>query len=262
MGVSLSIIVTCVMLAQIDSRPVAADEPAMSKVANVIVCGIDRPFRLSEPFRPEPWWPVGAAMLRNLGRDHIVAYGKDVPALVADIERQLDVGEFTAIGRLEIWTHGGPGYFRIASRRCFFDLFDERLAKPPDVVALCRLRDLLTDDAIVHFRSCSTFQGMKGHAIALTASRFFCATGKAITVMGHTRPTGLTHPGWKKITPGATPNWSLQDGIFESEIEGVEILIRDLLRIFTAYAYDIIPAIVESESGWPGPLLGSPLKDR
>ncbi|MFN0138050.1 MAG: hypothetical protein ACKVS9_18255 [Phycisphaerae bacterium] len=262
MGLSISIVVTCAMLAQIESRLVAADEPAMSRVANVIVCGIDRPFRLSEPFRPEPWWPVGAAMLRNLGRDHIVAYGRDVPALVADIERRLAAGEFTAIGRLEFWTHGGPGYFRIASRRCFFDLFDERRARPPDAAALHRLRELLTDDAIVHFRSCSTFQGMKGHAIALTASRFFCATGKAITVMGHIRPTGLTHPGWKTITPGATPNWSLQDGIFESEIEGAEILIRDLLRIFTAYAYDLIPAIVESESGWPNTIFERPTASR
>lgn len=170
--------------------------------------------------------------------------------MVADIERQIVAGGYSGVARLEIWTHGGPGYFRIESRRCYFDLFDEQRARPADAAAVRRLRDLLTSDAIVHFRSCSTFHGMKGHAMATTASRFFCATGKSIVVMGHTRPTGLTHPGWKVVRPGGVPEWSLSDGDFEAEFEGNEILIRDLLRVFTAYLYEIVPAIYESDAVW------------
>lgn len=228
---------------QASSRPVASRRAEQPRSAVVIAYGIQKSFAWHECWRPEPWWPIGGELFRWFDHDKVICYGKDVPALVRNIELKLRAGKFQAIRRVEIWTHGSPGTFRIESIRHGYELFE----KPPPETrkALEKLRALLLDDAVVHFRSCSTFYGMRGHAIAVCASRFFCATGKSITIMGHTRPTGLTHPGWKTLHPGEIPDWPLEDGEFETKIPADWIILRDLARVLTGEGYEVVPWFIE-----------------
>lgn len=217
--------------------------PAARRDARVIVVGIDQTFDMAEPFAPEPWWPVGAAILRYFDHSVVAVSGKDVPDLVNRLDRRLAEGGFSGIRKIEVWTHGGAGWFRIQNRRQRADIFDGRNAALTR--ALSRLRELLAPGAIVHFRSCSTFRDRAGIAFADAAARFFNTGRRDVTVMGHTRPTGLQHPGWQTIPPGGRARWPASEGMFESEIYGVEILARDLLRIFTGHGYEVIPFVRE-----------------
>lgn len=213
------------------------------KDARVIVVGIDKPFDAAEPFAPEPWWPVGAAILHYFDHSVIAVSGKDVPDLVKRLDGKLADGGFTGIRKVEVWTHGGSGWFRIQGRRQRAEIFTDK--DGPVRTALTRLRDLLAPGAVVHFRSCSTFRDRAGIAFADAAARFFNTGRRDVTVMGHTRPTGLQHPGWQIIPPGQRARWSPSEGMLESELYGVEILARDLLRIFTGHGYEVIPFIRE-----------------
>lgn len=216
----------------------AAAQPASMppRDAKVIISGIDRRFDWRTPLKPEPWWPIGGAIFAYFDHTIIVARGRDVSDLVSNIETSLSDRGFRGISRIEVWTHGGPGYFRLQQRRWFADLFmtaDARVREP-----LERLRGRLCDGAVVHFRSCSTFQGPMGRTFAAAAQRFFTAGGRNVIVMGHTRPTGLTHPGWRTLYPACSPDWSLRDGGTESALEGGEIIVRDFARILTGGLYD------------------------
>lgn len=211
--------------------------------ARVIVCGVDRGFAWSNPFAPEPIWPVGGALFRYFDPSIVVVSGRDIAEIVARTEQQLDERGIPQIARIEFWTHGGVGWFRIQQRRHGLELFDRPTG--PTAAALGRLRDRLADDSVVHFRSCSTFHGMKGYAMAACASRYFNATGKHVVIMGHTRPTGITHPGWKTVLPGEVPRWRLDDGATERGLRGTQIVARDLSRIFSGYAYEAYPTAAE-----------------
>lgn len=224
--------------------PGPADDGAARNDARVIVAGIDKKFDPAEPFAPEPWWPVGAAILHYFDHSTIAVSGRDIPALVGSLDAKLAAGGFTGIRKLEIWTHGGSGWFRIQGRREKADIFE---AKPgPRGAALVRLRALLGPGAVVHFRSCSTFRDHAGIAFAEAAARFFNTGRHDVTVMGHTRPTGLQHPGWKIIPPGGRARWPASEGCFESQLYGVQILARDLARIFTGHGYEVVPFIREN----------------
>lgn len=220
-----------------------AANPAARRDARVIVVGIDQSFDMAEPFAPEPWWPVGAAILRYFDHSVVAVSGKDVPDLVRRLDRRLADGGFSGIRKLEVWTHGGAGWFRIQGRRQHADIFDGKNATLAR--AMSRLRELLAPGAVVHFRSCSTFRDRAGLTFADAAARFFNTGRRDVTVMGHTRPTGLQHPGWQTILPGGRARWPASEGLFESEIYGVEILARDLLRIFTGHGYEVIPFVRE-----------------
>lgn len=228
--------------AMAQSSPGAGHAPA-GRTARVIIVGIDRKFDASEPFAPEPWWPVGAAILHYFDHSVIAVRGKNLTEVVGNLDAKLADGGFSAIRKIEVWTHGGAGWFRIQDRRQRADIFEA--SNSTLAQALARLRDRLAPGAIVHFRSCSTFRDRVGIGFADAAAKFFNTGRRDITVIGHTRPTGLQHPGWQIIPPGERARWSPTEGTFESSIYGVEILSRDLLRIFTGHGYEIVPFVRE-----------------
>ena len=220
-------------LAQVEPPTTPANQtPPRSAV--VIVSGVDRAFSWAKPFRPEPWWPIGANLLGYFDHDVVLARGRDLAELVENIESGLRARGLKSIRRMEVWTHGQPGSFRIQRQHFGREIFTTRNARL--LGSLQTLRARLMGGAVIHFRSCVTFHGPDGRAFAEAASNFFNATGKGIIVMGHTRPTGLIHPGWKTLLPGRRATWSDREGTLEAPLENAEILVRDLLWICTGGA--------------------------
>lgn len=217
--------------------------PAPPRSAIVIVSGVDRAFDWAKPVRPEPWWPVGARLLRYFDHDVVLARGRDLPDLVSRLEAELRERRLASIRRVEIWSHGNPGTFRIQRQnlgREIFSTSDEKL-----LAALQTLRSRLAGGAVIHFRSCRTFHGRAGRAFAEAASRFFNVTGKGVIVMGHTRPTGLIHPGWRTLLPARRASWSDREGMLEAPLENAEILVRDLVWIGSGGAAECVPYLME-----------------
>jgi hypothetical protein len=224
----------------VQASPAAQAAP---RGAVVIVSGVDRGFNWAKPFRPEPWWPIGARILGYFDHDVVLARGRDLPELVEDIEASLRARGLNSIRRIEVWTHGQPGSFRIQRQHFGREIFTTRNARL--LGSLQTLRARLMGGAVIHFRSCVTFHGPEGRAFAEAASRFLNATGKGIILMGHTRPTGLIHPGWRTLLPGRRATWSDREGTLEAPLENAEILVRDLLWICTGGAAECAPYLIE-----------------
>ena len=223
--------------------PPRAESDATTRGAIVIVSGVDRAFEWAKPFRPEPWWPIGARMMEYFDRDVVLARGRDLPDLVNGLEATLRERGLRSIRRIEVWTHGNPGTFRIQRKHLGREIFTAR--DPRLLGALQTLRTRLAGGAVIHFRSCVTFHGPDGRRFAEEASRFFNATGKGIVLIGHTRPTGLIHPGARILLPGRRATWSDREGTLEAPLQNAEILVRDLIWICTGGAAECAPYLIE-----------------
>lgn len=224
--------------------PSATERDAPPRSAVVIVSGVDRSFEWNKPFRPEPWWPIGARLMGYFDRDVVLARGRDLPDLINGLEATLRQRGLKSIRRIEIWTHGNPGTFRIQRKHLGREIYTAR--DPKLLESLQMLRGLLTGGAVIHFRSCVTFHGPDGRAFAEETSRFFNATGKGVVVMGHTRPTGLIHPGARTLLPGRRAHWSDREGTLEAPLQNAEILVRDLVWICTGGTAECAPYLIES----------------
>lgn len=230
-----------VLMLQTASPATTGQHPATvdadDQAAIVIVAGGYRPFSLRDPFRPEPFWLLMAGLCEQVHPRVVAVYGRDLPDVLAAITATTRARGFRRIAHVEFWSHGGPGYFRVNHHRYRAAIFSGSQPGP----ALARLRAQLTDHAVVYWRCCSTFHGNAGRRFAQAASDYFNATGKSITVNGHTRPVGLTFPGRRALLPGRAPRWLPTEGRSERHLRGAAILARDLLRIVTGTLYDVIP---------------------
>ncbi len=225
----------------------SAASPAPARNATVIVIGSADPFDWRAPTRSEPFWLLGAIWCQRVFSNVAWVYAPNLQSLGPAMKQAAAERGYASVERIEFWCHGDSGYFRLERTRYRAAAF---LAPPPAVAAsLHQVRELLAPRATVHFRSCSTFQSEGGRAFAAAASRFFCAGGKRVTIVGCTRPTGLTQPGAHAVQPGEEPDWSAHEGAFEAELEGVWIGARDLLRIASGGAYDTLPWFYERV--WP-----------
>ncbi|MFH1746012.1 MAG: hypothetical protein ABIG44_03095 [Planctomycetota bacterium] len=219
----------------------APDNSSNPHAALVIIAGGYRPLTSTNLTRPEPYWLQLAHLYARLNPRVVVAYGHDLPAALDAVDDALRARGFEQIAAVEFWSHGNAGYFRINEHRYRAGIF----TKPSTALAprLKRLRAQLCDRASVHWRTCSTFHGEKGHRFAQAASKFFCATGKQVIVMGYTRPVGLTFPGGHALRPGQSPYWPVCEGRSEQGLRGVLVLARDLARLASATLYDLIPYV-------------------
>lgn len=225
----------------------AAAPPPTTRFATVIVIGSADPFDWRAPTRSEPFWLLGAIWYQRAFRNVAWVYAPNLESLGPAMKQAVAEIGCSHAERLEFWCHGDSGYFRLERSRYRAATF---LQPTPAVASsLHQVRELLAPRAVVHFRSCSTFQGPDGRAFAAAAARFFCASGKYVTIVGCTRPTGLTQPGAHRLRPGDEPDWSIREGAFEAELEGVWIGARDLLRIASGGAYDMLPWLYERV--WP-----------
>lgn len=227
-----------------DGRDAAAghaDPPPGS--AMVIMLGAAEGWDWRDPLRVEPFWFLGALWAERLIPNTVLAYAPDVPTLVDSIDDRLRSRALTRIGRVEFWCHGDTGYFRIGPKRYRAKALTE--PSPRLAAAWERLRCWLSPGAILHFRSCATLHSGPGQEFAAAASRYFNADGRNVTIVGYTRPTGLTQPGGHALRPGELPTWSAREGDAERTLADLWVAGRDLLRIVTGGGYDMLPAFAE-----------------
>jgi hypothetical protein len=201
--------------------------------AIVILIGIDRAFEWSGVMRPEPWWPRLAQLWRDGDPRVCVIRGGTLDEM---LRKAAAATTGRKIGRLEIWSHGGPGWFRIQQRRHFVDAL--RDDDSPLGRAWKDVRAALDADSIVVFRTCSTFHGPLGRGFARRAAELFAADGATRRVAGFTRPIAILQPGYCELA-GGEPGWPVREGAAEQSLEGGWILARDVVLFLIGSPYEI-----------------------
>jgi len=102
-------------------------------------------------------------------------------------------GKFESI---QYWGHGSPGDVWLAGNN-------------PSPTRFAVLKERLAPGAVIWFRTCSTFQGPRGHSFSgQLADMLNC------TVAGHTRIIGLLQGGLHTRQPNTYPSWPTTEGEF------------------------------------------------
>lgn len=108
------------------------------------------------------------------------------------------------INSIQFWGHGSPGRVWING-----DYLSARsiLASSSHREHLLNLKNRLSEDSLVWFRSCNVFSGKEGHLFASAFSKFMNCK-----VASHTYIVGPWQSGLHTITPEQEPSWSLEEG--------------------------------------------------
>lgn len=147
-------------------------------------------------------WHYGAHLYRGLGRVD-AAYGAAsfAEAFAWLAQHRAD----QPIEELQFWGHGKWG-------RIFIDAesLDRGWLEPrhPHHAAFRALRERLTSDALLWFRTCETLGAQAGQDFAAALSS---ATGARVA--GHTYVIGFFQSGLHCLSPGTTPSWSGAEGL-------------------------------------------------
>lgn len=150
-------------------------------------------------------WIVGGALYRALGRLDAV---KGVRSWAEALDWLCSVEPERSIAEVQYWGHGKWG--------CAFvdkDVLDERalLRGHPLFDKLARLAErVVSEDALLWFRTCETFGATGGLSFARTMTDFF-----GCRAAGHTYIIGPWQSGLHSLRPGETPRWSAHEGLVE-----------------------------------------------
>lgn len=100
------------------------------------------------------------------------------------------------ISQIQYWGHGSPGCVWLAQKLI-------------TVQQWLNIKAVLepSQDTLIWFRTCSTFQGSKGHAFSKAL-----ADGLGCTIGGHTRIIGPLQGGLHTRKPSADPSWPDSEG--------------------------------------------------
>jgi hypothetical protein len=147
-------------------------------------------------------WQYGTYLYRGLGRvdaAHGAQSFASALAWLAEHEPERQIRE------LQFWGHGKWG-------RIFVDgeALDRSVLAPthPHFRGFQRLRERLTPDALLWFRTCETLGAQAGHDFASALSD---ATGARVA--GHTFVIGFFQSGLHCLRPGQRPTWSTSEGL-------------------------------------------------
>lgn len=113
------------------------------------------------------------------------------------------------IDHIQFWGHGSPGKVWLNNEALSVDAFDG-----PYKDLLKAVRDRLTDDAVIWFRTCSTFGADRGRRFARR-----WAECMGCRVVAHTHNIGFFHGGLRSLRPGQDPGWPREEGIAEGTAE-------------------------------------------
>ena len=138
-------------------------------------------------------WTAGGRLYRKLRRvDHsqgFRAWHKLLGWLI-DYEPEQKISE------IQYWGHGGPGAVWLDGEA--LTAADNSAYEP----ILKQIAGRLTDDALIWFRTCSTFAGDEGKEFArVWAQKMDCR------IAAHVHNIGLFHSGLYTLGPGETAAW-------------------------------------------------------
>lgn len=153
--------------------------------------------------RLTPVWWVGAYLYGGLGRFDAWFGATSWPEALGWLG---SVGrDGRRIAEIQYWGHGNWGLARIGAE----PLDSSSLAAGhPHAKGLDAVRERLTPDATLWFRTCDTLGSARGHAFAARLTdRLGCA------VAGHTHVIGPWQSGLHKLAPGASPHWPASEGV-------------------------------------------------
>lgn len=102
--------------------------------------------------------------------------------------------EIQLFSSIQYWGHGSPGNVWMNGQ-------------PLQKEELLQLRNKLSAQSVLWFRTCSTFQGARGQKFAS-----YLANNLDCIIAGHTRIIGLLQGGLHTITPRTMPSWSVDEG--------------------------------------------------
>lgn len=118
------------------------------------------------------------------------------------------------IDTIQFWGHGTPG--RVWINNDFLSV-RSLLASSPHRAQLLKLKERVTPETVIWFRSCNVFAGQEGHLFAIA----FCQFMNCV-IAGHTFIVGPWQSGLHTIRPGERPNWSKEEGLIKKEDGSVE----------------------------------------
>ena len=142
-------------------------------------------------------WSAGATLYRGLRRIEdrrgVASWDEAFDWLAAQQE---------PISQIQYWGHGKWGCALVDN-----DVFDASRLRDKRFDAI---RERLTPDALLWFRTCETFGAQAGHDFAQRlADRLGCR------VAGHTYIIGFHQSGLHGLAPGVKPDWSADEGLEE-----------------------------------------------
>jgi hypothetical protein len=150
-----------------------------------------------------PVWAAGARLYRALG------YVDDARGVASWDEAFGWLGsQREPIGELQYWGHGKWGTALIGDEAFRAESISERRGQ------LAALRERLTGDALVWFRTCETLGARAGHDFAMQLADTLGAR-----IAGHTYIIGFHQSGLRGLSPGTRPDWAADDGLDEGTPE-------------------------------------------
>jgi hypothetical protein len=147
-------------------------------------------------------WVVGARLYRTLGWLD-ASFGARSFAEALDWLARVKPGR--ELGEVQFWGHGKWGRALIER-----ESFDRSCLAPAHALRkpLEGLRERLTSDALVWFRTCETLGAHAGQDFARALGDFMGAR-----VAGHTYEIGYWQSGLHALAPGAAPDWDASEGL-------------------------------------------------
>jgi hypothetical protein len=149
-------------------------------------------------------WGAGRHLYRGLRR---IDAGCGVASWAEALQWLATIQGPRPIAEIQFWGHGRFGQALVAG-----EALDATALHPghPHHGPLTQVRDrmLRGDAGLWWFRTCETFGTARGHGFARAWSDFLgCRTA------GHTHVIGVWQSGLHVLRPGATPSWSVDEGI-------------------------------------------------
>jgi hypothetical protein len=150
-----------------------------------------------------PIWAAGARMYKGLGRADAIQGVASWDEALTWLGTQRE-----PIDEIQYWGHGKWGLAYVAE-----DVFDAGAltARRPQLDAI---RERLTPNSLIWFRTCETFGAKPGIDFAERLSNYFGAR-----VAGHTYIIGFNQSGLHGLAPGARADWSPSEGLAEGTPE-------------------------------------------
>jgi hypothetical protein len=152
-----------------------------------------------------PAWWLGAK-IHGLARGRTPHRARGVRSWEQALRFAIDASQETGlpIADVQVWGHGGWG---------FMDLGDTRLEKRTlQSLPLDELSRVMTEDALFWVRCCSAFGARRGRVFAQEL-----AERVGHRVAGHTYVIGVLQSGTHSLTPGAEPDWPIEEGVVMDE---------------------------------------------